>query len=272
MKWLLAGPLACWDVESTGIDVFNDRIVTATVGTLQPGTPWDVDTRSWMLDPGVDIPAGATAVHGITTDQAREHGEKPEGALDVIANDLARLFLAHIPVVGMNVVFDFTILDSELRRHGLPTLDERLGRPIGPVVDVLVIDKQIDEFRKGGRKLTDLCELYAVKIDGAHDSAFDALAAARVAYRMAQLSQKDRGDVVARFGKLGRRRPDQSADRLLDLGQMTAADLHDVQKSWRRYQCDGLRAYFDNKGTKHDGVPGDWPQIPFQSAEVAHVG
>lgn len=271
MKWLLDGPLACWDVESTGVNVFEDRIVTATVGTLQPGTPWAVDTRSWMLDPGIEIPEAASAIHGITTDQAREHGEKPEGALDIIAHDLARLFLARIPVVGMNVVFDFTILDRELRRHGLPTLDERLGRPIGPVVDVTVLDKQIDEYRKGGRKLTGLCQLYNVRIDGAHDSAFDALAAARVAYRIAQLTQWDRADLIARYANLGRRRPDESADRLIEMGQMRPDDVHDAQVSWRAYQCDGLREYFNNKGAKHDGVPGDWPQIPHHRAEVAHV-
>lgn len=271
MKWLLAGPLACWDTETTGVNVHQDRIVTATVGTLQPGTPWAVDTRSWLLDPGVDIPAEATAVHGITTDQAREHGEKPEGALDVIAHDLARLFLAHIPVVGMNVVFDFTTLDRELRRHGLPTVDERIGRPIGPVIDVLVLDKFVEPYRKGSRKLTDLCHIYGVRIDGAHDSAFDALAAARVAYRMAQRSQM----TPAQLGRLyaDRKRPAEVAARFGELGAMTAADLHDAQVGWRVYQCDGLRAYKDNKGEAHDGIPGEWPLLPWTgpAREVAHV-
>lgn len=267
MKWLLDGPLACWDVESTGVNVHEDRIVTACVGTLgtpQPGTPWQVDTRSWLLDPGVDIPAEATAVHGITTEQAREHGEKPEGALDIIGHDLARLFLARIPVVGMNVVFDFTILDRELRRHGLPTVDERIGAPIGPVVDILVLDKYLDPYRKGGRKLTDLCQFYGVRIDGAHDSAFDALAAARVAYRIAQRTQLSADEVASMY--LARNKPREVAARFAELGAMTAQDLHDAQVGWREFQCDGLRAYFDNKGQAHDGIPGDWPQLPWTGA------
>ncbi len=28
-------------------------------------------TRTWLLNCGIDIPPGATAVHGITTEQAR---------------------------------------------------------------------------------------------------------------------------------------------------------------------------------------------------------
>ena len=261
MKWLIAGPLACWDVESTGINVEQDRVVTATVGLLQPGTPWAVDTTSWLIDPGIDIPAEATAVHGISTGQAQEFGEKPAGALDVIAFQLARAFLARIPVVGMNVVFDFTMLDRELRRNGLPTLDERLGRPIDPVVDVLVLDKHLDPFRKGGRKLTDLCALYGVAIDGAHDSAFDALAAARVAYRIALMTRWPGDRLEAHFK--ARNKPREVMQRFLDLGQMTAADVHDAQIGWRQVQCDGLRAHFDNKNQAHDGIPGAWPQLPW---------
>ena len=263
MRWLLDGPLACWDVESTGVNVFEDRIVTSTVGLLQPGTPWKVDTKSWLLAVDIEIPEAATAVHGITTVQAKEHGEDPAQALDMIAYQLARAFLAHIPVVAMNCVFDFTILDRELRRHDLPTLDERLGRPIGPVVDVLVLDKYLDPFRKGGRKLTDLCLQYDVRIDGAHDSAFDALAAARVAFRIAQRSQLSVDEIASMYQS--RNKPGEVAQRFRDLGQMTPADVHDAQIGWREYQCDGLRAYFDNKGIPHDGVPGHWPLIPWSS-------
>ena len=265
MKWLVAGPLACFDCETTGVQVETDRIVTATVGTLQPGTPtWKQSIRSWLINSGVDIPDEATAVHGITTVQAKKHGKEPPGALDIIAHDLARLFLARIPVVGTNVCFDFTILDRELRRHDLPTLDERIGRSIGPIVDVYVIDKWLDPYRKGGRKLTDLCAQYGVKIDGAHDSAFDALAAARVAYRLALLSQDFQAASAAYVYK--RRNPLEIVERLATLGAMSMIDLHLAQVRWRREQCDSLRAHFDRNGTAHDGVPGDWPCIPFLTA------
>jgi len=267
MKWFIAGPIGCFDCESTGISVAEDRIVTATVGLLQPGTPWNVDVKSYLIDPGVDISPEATAVHGITNEYAKEHGEEPGIALDLIAHDLARIFLAHIPVVVMNGVFDFTLADREFRRYNLPTLEERLGRLIGPVVDVLVLDKWLDPYRKGGRKLTDLCAQYGVKIDGAHDSAFDALAAARVAYRMALLSQYEAFMLASMYAD--RKRPLDVVDRFVALKDKTAETLHRNQIGWRQEQCDGLRAHFDRKGTKHDGVPGDWPMIPYLSTDEA---
>lgn len=268
MKWLLDGPLAAWDCETTGINVESDRIVTACVATLEPSTPtWKRDIRSWLINPGVDIPQAATNVHGITTEFARENGEPADQALNSIADDLAATLLARIPIVVCNGSYDFTILDREMRRWDLPTVEERLGRPIGPVIDCLVLDKWIDPYRKGGRKLTDLCEHYGVTIAGAHDSTADALAAARVAYRMALLSQDGAWQVRETVEKLGAsaRRASEIAGHLAELSSMSADDLHGQQVRWRQEQCDSLRAHFDEKGTKHDGIPGGWPLIPFRS-------
>jgi hypothetical protein len=50
---------------------------------------------------------------------------------------------------------------------------------------------------------------------------------------------------------------------------MTARSLHVAQRGWRRDQSDSLRAYFNSKGTVHDGVPGDWPQLPYLHTDEA---
>lgn len=61
--------LAVFDLETTGVDVTSARIVTAFVGVLSvDGTL--ISSRSWLADPGVEIPAGAAAIHGITTERA----------------------------------------------------------------------------------------------------------------------------------------------------------------------------------------------------------
>ena len=73
------GPLVGFDTETTGVDVATDRIVTAAVVTRDAtGTR----ARTWLIDPGVPIPPAATAVHGITTEQARTEGRAPRAALD----------------------------------------------------------------------------------------------------------------------------------------------------------------------------------------------
>ena len=68
MSWH-EGTLYGFDVESTGVDVFTDRIVTATVVKIEGGQL--ADQRSWLVDPGISIPEAATKVHGITTERAR---------------------------------------------------------------------------------------------------------------------------------------------------------------------------------------------------------
>ena len=70
MSWT-DGPLLGFDTETTGVDVDNDRIVTAAL-VRRDATGTHV--RSWLIDPGVDIPEAAAAIHGVSTEHAREHG------------------------------------------------------------------------------------------------------------------------------------------------------------------------------------------------------
>lgn len=258
------GPLAGFDLETSGTDVFNDHIVTAAVVDCSPGQrPTSIQ---WIIDPGVDIPDEAAAVHGWTTERVREAvggrdqavriGPKGnrmrmhrEGALGEIAGHLATRMAADAAVVAANAAFDLTLLESELVRHGIDPLS---SRPTGirGVVDPMVIEKAWDPYRKvkggcrGGKHqcggcgvedktLTSLCKHYGVILSAAHDAAADALAAVRLAPRLMSLW------------------PDSARLRL--------ATLHEHQVTWRREQADGLRAYFDRAGIEHDGVCGEWP-------------
>src|SRR4051812_24405246 len=60
----LTRPLAVIDIETTGTDPDTDRIVEISVLRIMPDGERAHRTR--RLNPGVPIPAGATAVHGIT--------------------------------------------------------------------------------------------------------------------------------------------------------------------------------------------------------------
>lgn len=177
------GPLVAFDTETTGVDPTNDRIVTATVLVIgaQPG---QIIERSWLLDPGVEIPTAASDIHGITTEKARAEGRQPVDVLPEIVIALSEAWTNRWPVVAYNAPFDLTILDHELARHGLGSIAEE-GGP-GLVIDPLVCDRRLDMFRKGKRTLTATCEHYGVRLDGAHDAKHDAIAAARVAWRLAE--------------------------------------------------------------------------------------
>ncbi len=173
------GRLGVFDLETTGVDVDTARIVSACIAVLDatgdPVARWD-----WLADPGVEIPAGATAVHGIDTERARAEGRPAGLVVAEIASTLRVLFGTGIPVVVYNAPYDLSVLDRECRRHGVEPLE-----PASPVVDPLVIDKAVDRYRKGKRTLEVTAERYGVRLEGAHDAGADAIAAGRVAQALA---------------------------------------------------------------------------------------
>jgi DNA polymerase-3 subunit epsilon len=218
-----------FDLETTGIDVEADRIVTATVVQCGGGQP--TVSAGWLADPGVEIPEGAEKVHGISTEQARAEG-KP--AAEVVADILAALgqvIASGTPIVAMNARYDLTMLDREAARYGLPPL------PDGPVIDPLVLDKRVDRYRRGSRTLTALCEHYRVELGAAHTSDADAIAACRVAWR------------------IGQTRPDIAA--------LSLDELHTAQVAWAAEQAASLQEYL-RKSDPAAYCPPQWPLIPRQ--------
>lgn len=176
-----AGPFAAFDTESTGVDTATARIVTATVVHIKGATS---RALSWLAAVD-DIPVEATAVHGITSDHARVHGRPPRMVLAEVVDALAAAWRAG-PVVIYNARFDLTLLWCDTARHGLTMC------PIGPVIDPLVLDKAFDTYRPGSRRLADVAAHYGIVLDDAHDATADALAAARVAWKLARLHSQIR--------------------------------------------------------------------------------
>lgn len=232
MTWI-NGPFLAFDTETTGTSVETDRIVTATTVWIDGA---NLDTTSWLIDPGIEIPAGASAVHGITTEHARNYGQPPIGALEEIARKLDTARLAGVPVLAYNAVFDLTILDRELRRYGWAPLEANL------VLDPFVIDKHCS-YRRGKRTLTAACEHYGVKHGGAHDATADALAAARVMWA------------------LSRRYPTVAAKSL--------EELHDAQVQWAAEQAASFREYLIQQGKTQDLPHGEWPMRAWADPAVA---
>ncbi|WDF32458.1 3'-5' exonuclease [Arthrobacter agilis] len=166
-------PRAAFDLETTGRDPMSARIVTATV-ILVDGRGDVLEHHEWLADPGVEIPEGASAIHGITTAHALAHGQPAADVVRSIAGVLARLFADGVPVLAYNARYDFTVLAQEGRRHAIDV-------PLpGPVIDPFIMDKQADRYRRGKRTLTALCEHYGVDFQNAHTSSADVLATLEV--------------------------------------------------------------------------------------------
>ncbi|MEU1407467.1 3'-5' exonuclease [Streptomyces sp. NPDC005728] len=235
MTYWYEGALAAFDTETTGVDVETDRIVSAAVVVQDaPGTRPRI-TR-WLVNPGVPVPEGATAVHGLTDEHLQHNGRWPAPVMFEIAEQLAEHAAMRRPLVVMNAPFDLTLLDRELRRHRASSLDRWFEATPLQVLDPRVLDKHLDRYRKGRRTLTDLCAHYGVTLEGAHDAAADALAAL---------------DVVRAVGR-------RFATRL---ERLSPAELHTLQAGWHAAQARGLQAWFARSGSE-ETVNTDWPLRP----------
>jgi DNA polymerase-3 subunit epsilon len=175
------GPLASFDIESTGLDVDNDRIVTAAL--VRPSG----ETLRWMSDvDGQEIPTAASDIHKVTTAYARKHGQKARIVVEAIADAIAgELSAGGAALVVMNAPFDLPMLDAECARYDVPTVADRVGR-VGPIVDPLVLDRAADKWRKGKRNLEALSTHYKVELTDAHSADADAQAALGVAVAIAE--------------------------------------------------------------------------------------
>ncbi|SPT52854.1 DNA polymerase III subunit epsilon [Actinomyces bovis] len=187
------GPLLGFDTETTGVYALSDRLVTAALierGPLQADGTRAETVSTWLANPGVEIPASASAIHGITTEQAQTEGRPVIEVLQEVAERLVSAMEQDIPVIAFNTYFDLTIMESELARHGLPTLRERLGRELGPVADPLVLDRALDRWRKGKRTLADLAVVYGVSVpEELHTAEVDVAATLDVLEAMARKHQ-----------------------------------------------------------------------------------
>lgn len=166
------GELLGFDFETTGVDRCSD--VPVSFALIRSSGGEIVEQVVGLIDPGRDIPAEATAIHGITAERARAEGQPLGEALETIADVLADAANRAVPVVGMNVGFDLSILHHQLERLGGTGLIGRSWR--GPVLDVLVLDRHLDRWRPGKRRLERLCAHYGVDISNSHDAGADAAA------------------------------------------------------------------------------------------------
>ncbi|MFJ9078886.1 3'-5' exonuclease [Streptomyces sp. NPDC102278] len=226
------GTLVGFDLETTGTEPGESRIVTAAVVEVCDGEVRE--RRGWLADPGIPIPEGASAIHGISTERAVAEGRPVPEVADEVAALLVEHWRRGAVVVAYNAAFDLTLLSAELTRYGLPSLADRLGgAATGPVVDPLTIDRAVDRYRRGKRTLEAVCGVYGVTLDDAHDAGADALAAVQVARAIAA------------------RHP--------QVAELTPAALHDRQGTWHARWARDFQSYLRGQGAPDAVIDTAWP-------------
>jgi DNA polymerase-3 subunit epsilon len=224
------GELLGFDLETTGVDRFSDVPVSFALVRMEAGVVIGCDAS--LVDPGREIPTGAVEVHGISTERARAEGIPLADAFGRVSDALLDASNRGVPVVGMNLSYDLTILDVQCRgRTGLGLGERGWG---GPALDALTLDRQVDKYRKGKRRLENLCLQYEVELAEAHEASADAEAAVRVVVAM--------------------------ATRYLALRDTPLADLHAAQILWHREWALSLDDYRAKNGqTPLDPSDYIWP-------------
>lgn len=224
-------PIAVFDLETTGLDHKTSRIVTACALKIDSDGNVIGNPVEWLANPGIPIPPEASAVHGITDEIAQSRGADLRETVSSIINTLQSFFSEGTPVVAYNAPYDFTIL----RQHAVDFDLQWLPEP-RPIIDPLVLDKQLVKFRTGKRKLEIIAPAYGIELGNAHNATADAIAAGRVAQAMArEFSQK------------------------LD---MSLNDLHDLQITWSKEQDLSFADFMRRQG-KLDFAPKiGWPEKP----------
>jgi DNA polymerase-3 subunit epsilon len=106
-------PLAVFDIESTGTNRKTDRIIELAVLKLTPDGK--TEGHTFRVNPGMPIPAEATAIHGI-----RDEDVKDCPAFRDLAPRVAEV-LKDCDLAGYNVLgFDIPVLAEEFARAGVP--------------------------------------------------------------------------------------------------------------------------------------------------------
>lgn len=158
----LERPLVSFDLETTGVDIVNDRIVQIALSKI-----WQTDGKfshedfTWILDPEMPIPVEASEIHGIYNQDVIDKPKFRE-----IANEIYDI-VKNCDVLGFNSNrFDIPILGEALLKCGI----------LFPEESTMRIDAQVIFHEREPRNLEAAFKFFCNKEIGenAHNALHDA--------------------------------------------------------------------------------------------------
>lgn len=164
MKLKLSRPVCVFDLETTGVNTSKDRIIELAIIKLFPDG--ERIEKHTYLNPGMSIPAEATAVHGITDEMV-----KGKPCFRQISKSLLE-FISGCDFIGYNCIrFDVPLLAEEFFRAGLNH----------PFAEAKVIDAFRIFCKKEERTLSAALKFYCQEeLPDAHSAYADTEATLRV--------------------------------------------------------------------------------------------
>jgi len=178
-------PIAMMDIETTGLDLYADRVVEMACVVLEGR---EITRRfTTMVNPGVPIPVEASRIHGITDEAvagAPSFAESLTGLVDCVGSEASIVVPA-----AFNHAFDKPFLAVESVRHcGIVPwfLSSRVGW-----LDPYVYGRRAFKYEPGKKQLMDIARLCGAKTGDAHTAEGDCMTALRCLFRLAERKLSD---------------------------------------------------------------------------------
>lgn len=112
MQLELTKPICFFDLETTGTNIATDRIVEISVLKVYPNG--NKESRTWLVNPEMPIPAEVSAIHGITDEKVAN-----EPTFAELAGQIWQL-MKDCDLAGYNSDrFDVPLLAEEMLRAGI---------------------------------------------------------------------------------------------------------------------------------------------------------
>ena len=112
MNLKLEKPIVFFDLETTGVQVATDRIVEIAILKVFPNG--NKESKTWLVNPTIPIPAETTAIHGISDEKVVN-----EPAFKELAPEISEL-IHNCNLAGYNSnKFDIPLLAEEFLRAGI---------------------------------------------------------------------------------------------------------------------------------------------------------
>ncbi|WP_296636409.1 3'-5' exonuclease [Polaribacter sp.] len=191
MNLNLTKPIVFFDLETTGVNIATDRIVEISILKVFPNG--NKESKTWLVNPEVEIPQGAADVHGITNEKV-----VTEPTFKELAGKVSEM-IAGCDLAGFNSNrFDIPLLAEELMRAGIDF----------DMQDRKAIDVQVIFHKKEQRTLGAGYQFYCGKeLEGAHGAEADTNATYEIL--LAQVDKYDdignSVDTLSEFSTHGKR-------------------------------------------------------------------
>ena len=212
MKLKLKRPIIFFDLETTGVDTANDRIVEISMIKIMPDGEEIVRTR--RINPQMHIPEQATAIHGITDEMVKD-----EPTFAQIAKSMAQ-FIEGCDFGGFNSNrFDLPMLVEEFMRVGVDvdfrnrqfvdvqTIFHKMEQRTLVAAYKFYCDKDLNEAHSAEADTRATYEVLKAQLDRYPDLQNDIAALAEFSERghtadfAGRIGYNDKGEEIFNFGK-----------------------------------------------------------------------